>query len=287
MENAPQAIGERPPPPRQSRWLLWGMIGIAALGLWGLLAARPGRDQQPASPSESSAALSTEPTASGAPGTFSPTGGDAGSAVRRAIDGDTIELESGETVRYIGVDTPESVHPKKPIECFGVEAAQKNAALVEGKAVRLERDVSERDRYGRLLRYVYVGDTFVNEELVRQGFAHALTYPPDVRYQDRFREAERDARAAGRGLWSGCARQPAVLSGSAPPAELSASSPPLDGSGACQVKGNIAASGEKIYHVPGCGSYEKTMIDAARGERTFCSESDALAAGWRKARNCP
>jgi len=122
--------------------------------------------------------------------------------VTRVIDGDTIEIEGGQKVRYIGIDTPETVHPSEPIECFGKEASSKNNELVAGKKVRLEKDVSETDKYGRLLRYVWVGDTFVNDCLVRQGYAKASSYPPDVKYQEQFRQAEQEARDAGRGLWA-------------------------------------------------------------------------------------
>src|SRR3989338_7848179 len=114
--------------------------------------------------------------------------------VTRVVDGDTIEIEGGERVRYIGIDTPETVDPRKPVQCFGVEASNKNKELVSGKRVRLEKDVSETDQYGRLLRYVYVGDTFVNLVLVQEGFAYSYTYPPDVKYQNQFTEAERIAR---------------------------------------------------------------------------------------------
>ena len=127
--------------------------------------------------------------------------------VLRIVDGDTIlVLLDGreERVRYIGVDTPETVAPDRPVECFGTEASAANARLVEGQTVRLERDVSERDRFGRLLRYVYAGDVFVNAELVRAGFATAVTFPPDVRETARLRQLERDARAAKRGLWGAC-----------------------------------------------------------------------------------
>lgn len=123
----------------------------------------------------------------------------------RVIDGDTIEVEiEGESykVRYIGIDTPELHHPTKPVEYFAQEAYEKNRELVEGKTVFLEKDVSETDRYGRLLRYVYVGDTFVNAYLVQQGYALVSTYPPDVKYQERFLELQREAREAGRGLWA-------------------------------------------------------------------------------------
>jgi len=121
--------------------------------------------------------------------------------VVRVIDGDTIEIDGNLRVRYIGVDTPE-VSGK--VECYGREATQKNRELVEGKRVRLEKDVSETDRYGRLLRYVYVGDTFVNAELVREGYAQAATYPPDVKYQELFTRLQREAREAKRGLWGKC-----------------------------------------------------------------------------------
>jgi micrococcal nuclease len=127
-----------------------------------------------------------------------------GSAVvRRVVDGDTIELENGERIRYIGMDTPESVKPGVLVQCFAKEAAAFNRGLVEGKTVRLERDVSDRDKYGRLLRYVYLDDgTFVNEVLVQEGYAYAVSYPPDVVKQDVFRAAERAARDTKRGLWN-------------------------------------------------------------------------------------
>ncbi len=124
--------------------------------------------------------------------------------VSRVVDGDTIELDNGQKVRYIGIDTPETVDPRKPVQCFGKEASKKNKELVEGKTVRLEKDVSDKDKYGRLLRYVYVGDLFVNLELVKQGFAHSYTYPPDVKYQEEILAAEQEAREASRGLWQAC-----------------------------------------------------------------------------------
>lgn len=124
--------------------------------------------------------------------------------VARVIDGDTIVLENGERVRYIGIDAPEVVHPKRPIECFGRESTNRNRQLVEGKMVRLEKDVSERDKYNRLLRYVWSGEDFVNLKLVQEGYASVFTYPPDVKYAAEFVKAEREARAAERGLWSTC-----------------------------------------------------------------------------------
>ena len=127
--------------------------------------------------------------------------------VTRVIDGDTIEVDIGGSiykVRYIGIDTPEIVHPSQPVECFGKEASDKNLELVGGEIVKLEKDVSETDKYGRLLRYVWAGDILVNDYLVRQGYAYAYTYPPDVKYAEQFAEAQREARDNDRGLWSAC-----------------------------------------------------------------------------------
>ena len=119
--------------------------------------------------------------------------------VIQVIDGDTIIIEGNYRVRYIGIDTPE-VHPQ--LEEYGLEAWEANRWLVKGKQVRLEPDISETDKYGRLLRYVYVDDTFVNAELVRQGLAEAKAYPPDIKFQEYLEELEQDAREAGRGMWA-------------------------------------------------------------------------------------
>ena len=124
--------------------------------------------------------------------------------VKRVIDGDTIELIDGQKVRYLGVDTPELHHPTKAVQCFGKEAMEKNRDLVEGKEIKMMRDVSETDRYKRLLRYVWVGDIFVNEYLAREGFAHQATFPPDVLYVELFRKAAEEARLKNKGLWNSC-----------------------------------------------------------------------------------
>ncbi len=140
--------------------------------------------------------------------TFRPTGPTEPARVVRIVDGDTIVVSVGgrdEHLRYIGMDTPETVQPGSPVQWMGPEASRANAALVAGRTVVLEKDVSETDRYDRLLRYVWLADgdrwTLVNLELVRQGFAQVETDPPDVKYADRFVAAERTARDAGLGLW--------------------------------------------------------------------------------------
>ena len=132
--------------------------------------------------------------------------------VTKVVDGDTIEIKTdGEMakVRLIGIDTPETVDPHRPAGCYGRKASDETKRLLTGKEVVLTKDVSETDKYKRLLRYVYLpmGDgknLFVNDYLIRQGFAKILTYPPDVKYNRRFLEAEKEARDNLRGLWSEC-----------------------------------------------------------------------------------
>lgn len=207
--------------------------------------------------------------------------------VIRVIDGDTIEIEGGERVRYIGIDTPETLDPRKPVQCFGAEASNKNKELVEGKMARLEKDIMDRDKYNRLLRYVWVDGVLINYELVKQGFAYSYSYPPDVKYQDQFINAQQEAMKLKRGLWNSCSTQNQTAIPVLAPAQTETSVALEENlNGSCLIKGNISSSGEKIYHLPGCGSYFKTKIDEARGEKWFCVESEALAAGWRKAKNC-
>lgn len=127
--------------------------------------------------------------------------------VERVIDGDTIEVDldgTNEDVRYIGVDTPETVKPGTPVQCFGPEASERNHELVEGRTVRLEFDRERRDAYGRLLAYVFVGDRFINAELVRGGFARTLEIEPNTSRAGRLGELAARAGEAGRGLWGAC-----------------------------------------------------------------------------------
>ena len=130
--------------------------------------------------------------------------------VSKITDGDTIHVQIGggdETVRLIGIDTPESVDPRSPVECFGKEASKHLGELIPvGTEVRLVRDIEARDRYDRLLAYVYRAsdDLFVNEQMALDGYADLLTYPPNVAHVDDFTAAVREARDAGRGLWSAC-----------------------------------------------------------------------------------
>src|SRR3954449_12620788 len=130
--------------------------------------------------------------------------------VVRVVDGDTIRVALAgrvERVRYIGIDTPESVKPGTAVQCYAHRAAAENARLVAGRRVRLVLDVEARDRFGRLLAYVYrAGDGLLaNAELVAGGYARTLTIPPNVRFAARFRALAARARRAHRGLWSACA----------------------------------------------------------------------------------
>jgi micrococcal nuclease len=132
---------------------------------------------------------------------------EAAGTITRVVDGDTVEVElaSGSyDVRYIGIDTPESVTPGEPVECFGKRASAANARLVEGERVRLVFDSERRDRYGRLLAYVYAGEVFVNAELVRGGLARTLEIAPNTAHAGLFDRLEQGAANAGRGLWGAC-----------------------------------------------------------------------------------
>ncbi len=172
----------------------------------GNLEARPPPGQRQTAPPSGAAGATSAPEPGQAP--CNPT---ERAVVLRVIDGDTIVVDRGngaEKVRYIGVDTPETVDPREPVQFMGEEASAANAALVEGREVLLERDVSELDRYGRLLRYVWVEDPsqpsgwlLVNLALVARGYAQVVTYPPDVLYVDLYTAAQEAARDAGLGLW--------------------------------------------------------------------------------------
>lgn len=132
--------------------------------------------------------------------------------VTKVVDGDTIEVNLNgkeEKIRMVGMDTPETKDPRRPVGCFGKEASNETESLLDGKMVILQKDVTERDKFGRLLRYIYLplgnGQTlFVNDYLVRTGFAKVYTYPPDIKYNEQFLKAQQVAKEAKKGLWGKC-----------------------------------------------------------------------------------
>lgn len=210
--------------------------------------------------------------------------------IKRVVDGDTVELSDGRKLRYIGVDTPETKHPTKEVECFGREASQHNQDMVEGRVVQLEKDVSEADRYGRLLRYVWLEDKLVNKIMIEDGYGFARSYPPDVAKQEELRQAEKEARDQNRGLWSECYREERQqlnqVIDSADQQVMGAADEAEVVKEGCVIKGNISDNG-RLYHLPDCFSYEDVKIDQDKGEKWFCDELEATQAGWVKAANCP
>ncbi|OHA19554.1 MAG: hypothetical protein A3C08_02625 [Candidatus Taylorbacteria bacterium RIFCSPHIGHO2_02_FULL_47_18] len=190
---------------------LYVIGGVALLALGIFIGASFGNKKETSPPAQTAAVV--ESVISPTENTTTPEpilgkGGEEKVRVVRVVDGDTINVEINskvEPVRYIGIDTPETVDPRKPVQCFGIEASKKNKELVEGKMVRLEKDITDRDKYNRLLRYVWLGDILINKALVEQGFATSYSYPPDVKYQDLFVAAEKKAREDKLGLWTACA----------------------------------------------------------------------------------
>jgi micrococcal nuclease len=165
-----------------------------------LLALAACSDSAPTPNPTPSPAPTPAPTPTPAPAPSTSSG-----VVTRVIDGDTIVVESVGTVRLIGIDTPETVDPQSPVQCFGPEASAFTRETATGKRVRLDYDVDRTDRFGRTLAYVYLADdTFLNADIVRRGFGRAYTLFP-FRYIDEFRAIEREAREARRGLWGACA----------------------------------------------------------------------------------
>lgn len=208
--------------------------------------------------------------------------------VVRVVDGDTIVANVDgvdEKIRFVLVNTPESVHPKKGVEYYGKEASDFTKVNLEDKTIYLEKDVSDRDRYGRLLRYIWLKRPATNEPtdeeieqymfnaiLLKKGFANLSTFPPDVKYVDLFAKLEREARENNLGLW-GDDGEP-VNGKSSDKEETVSRGNPED-----PIRGNVKS---KIYHLPGGKSYDKV---SKANIIYFKTEEDAIAAGYRKAKN--
>jgi len=197
--------------------------------------------------------------------------------VKSVIDGDTIKIdyEGKETsVRLIGVNTPETVDPRKTVECFGQEASQYLKNLLEGKMVKIEADYSQtdRDKYDRLLRYIYLDGEDVGYMVINNGYGYEYTYNYPYIKQSEYKQAQEEAEKNSRGLWA----EGVCVEETKEETETTTDY--------CVIKGNINNKGEKIYHMPGQKYYDQTKIDTSQGERWFCSEAEAQAAGWRKSK---
>lgn len=215
--------------------------------------------------------------------------------VTKIVDGDTIDVNIDGKItrlRLIGMNTPETVDPRKPVECFGKEASAKAKELLLNKKVKLEADSSQDniDKYGRLLRYVSREDgLFYNKWMIENGYAYEYTYNTPYKYQTAFKNAQKQAEQSKLGLWSDNAcktSQNAILEPKTTTDITNPPAPQTTEKTGCLIKGNISSNEEKIYHLPGCQSYNKTQIDESKGERWFCTETEAQNAGWRKAGNC-
>jgi micrococcal nuclease len=196
--------------------------------------------------------------------------------VEDVIDGDTIKVEvdgKRETVRFLLVDTPESVHPTKPVQPFSKEASKHTENMLNGSNVELELGIGERDKYGRLLAYVYADGKSVQESLLEKGLARvAYVFEPNTKYVEDYDKIQKQAQKEGVGIWSleNYSQEDGYI-----PEETAPDEKTTDPT--CTIKGNINSSGEKIYHVES-GRYYKIT----KPEKWFCTELEAIDSGFRK-----
>lgn len=198
--------------------------------------------------------------------------------VEQVVDGDTIVLADDTRVRLLGINAPESG------ECYGLEATTALRDLVEGEQVRLEKDITAVDDFGRYLRYVYLinpdaesDNILVNHWLVEQGYAIDESSTPDKRHRIYLAKGAAEAERNSRGLWGECD----IPSDS----QAQNDSEPQDPD--CIIKGNISNEGAgKTYFLPGCGNYGRVKIDPSMGEQYFCSRAAAEAAGFTLSNSC-
>jgi micrococcal nuclease len=196
------------------------------------------------------------------------------------VDADTFDLEREVRVRLLGIDAPERG------ECYSEEAKLYTQLLLEDTNVRIEKDISGADAFDRILRYVYIpaddiqeDDLFVNQHLLREGYAVTNPVAPDNRYRDLFSSAQQHAKNNQKGMWGVCDMSEEV-------SDLrEIDSQPADPS--CDIKGNISEKAYgKNYFLPGCPNYNRVKIDTRKGEAFFCSEAEAKAAGFDRSGSC-
>ncbi|UPA22900.1 thermonuclease family protein [Candidatus Peribacteria bacterium] len=209
---------------------------------------------------------------------------DQSAKVQRVVDGDTIQVKIGtktEKIRIIGIDTPETVDPRTTVQCFGKEASNKMKRLLARKAVTLVMNPAEdRDKYQRLLRYVELKGKDIGAQLISEGYAFSYKQYPHPRLEE-YNLLEKGAMEHQRGLWASCEGKKAPVK-----QQSSSSSAQASSKATCTIKGNVSTSKEKIYHLSTCRDYNRTVIDTSKGEQWFCTEQEAVKAGWRKAGNC-
>jgi len=200
--------------------------------------------------------------------------------VVRVVDGDTIEINNEIMVRLLGIDAPEQG------DCYYNEAKQALNELVLGEDIRLEKDIFGTDNFGRLLRYVFVpeqdfiNDVFVNDYLLEQGFADTLFMSNSQKYRDILIHSRNEAVTDERGMWGACEQE---LEEKTSTFETNDPPPNPD----CIIKGNISEHGYgKTYFFPGCPNYNRVKVDFEKGDRYFCTNEEAEAAGFKMAEGC-
>ena len=197
--------------------------------------------------------------------------------VAKVVDGDTLQVVINgkkETIRLLLVDTPETVHPSKPVQPFGPEASNFLKEKLNGKEIQFELGIGERDKYGRLLAYVYYNDEMINKLLLEKGLARvAYVFEPNTKYIDEFYETQKKAQTAEIGIWS--LENYATENGFQENGQEKADKETMVNS-SCTIKGNINSKGEKIYHTIQSPSY-----DVTKPEEIFCTEKEAVEAGYR------
>ena len=216
--------------------------------------------------------------------------------VTRVVDGDTIVVNRNgqeQKLRMILVDTSETVHPNKPVQYYGKEASNFTKSQLTGKTVYLQKDVSDTDRYGRLLRYVWLSrpttdnptkyeivNNMYNAILIKDGYGQLVTVPPDVKYVDIFKELNEQARNQNKGLWAN--PNGIVENNNSNSSDNNNIVPNQTGNAADYANGRIIGNkNSKIYHIPGGKSYNKV---SAQNAVYFNTEAEAQAAGYKKAK---
>ncbi len=285
---------------RTKTWLLAILMVLATLLMVGVM---PRKDGAPSDlilhEHEDSAKQSSNSSAASDDATEKDESGHSFKVIE-VIDGDTVKIDyfgNDELVRLIGINTPEVDGPYTTEECFGNESSKFAKEYLTNQWVAIERDYSQdnRDSYDRLLRYVFLDGADFGALSISKGYAREYTYDNPYAKRDDYIVAQSQAQAKGLGLWGACGDENSALIEEPPatvepiqpitPVQPTAPQHVYGVNGDCNIKGNISYyGGQKIYHVPGQKYYDSTEIDESQGERWFCSESEAMAAGWRKSK---